>query len=454
MSNALPPPPRAARPNVMLRLYFFMQRVISGLSWVFFGPLLMLRLKPRREFAREEEPTPPDYQRAEHWAARPEIPRKSTVEPAGGSERSAHMPAVSSPHQHSGPGDGPSELQCDVFYVHPTMHLSGESWNAPLDHERINELVNELVVPGQASAFARTCRVFAPRYRQATLYSFLGGNESCRAALELAYSDVRAAFEHYLEHDNQGRPFFLASHSQGSCHAIRLLEECVESRPEVFERMICAYVLGYTVPRDKFEPAAGRSPAFSNLKPSAGPHDLHCVVAWDTYGHRGGPLQRSDRAEVWYSGQPPQGEESAPSPTSVGYWRRRADLEVLGIHPFTFDRRSGWVSHQHHLGAVRPKLAATISPLALFFSKKPLGVRLKQLSEPYPQLVAAALGEDGYLFITEPPAAGFQRAVMPGRNFHNHDWGLFYCDLEANIAARAQQYLADHDPARGARTSA
>jgi len=49
--------------------------------------------------------------------------------------------------------------------------------------------------------------------------------------LELAYQDVKTAFEYYLKNWNQDRPIIIASHSQGSVHAQRLLKEFFEDKP-------------------------------------------------------------------------------------------------------------------------------------------------------------------------------------------------------------------------------
>ena len=50
----------------------------------------------------------------------------------------------------------------------------------------------------------------------------LGSNSS--QALDLAYLDVKEAFRYWQNH-SEDKPFFLASHSQGSLHAQRLLTE-------------------------------------------------------------------------------------------------------------------------------------------------------------------------------------------------------------------------------------
>ena len=150
---------------------------------------------------------------------------------------------------------GGSVLSCTV------RHIAGsDNWNAPPDSEHANERTG-LMMGGQASAFSVACRVFAPKYRQASIAAYgltakPGGGALCapqshpirwvawslltnvglclfcfadaERVFGTAYFDVAAAFRHYLAFHNQGRPFILASHSQGGHHMHRLLEEELE----------------------------------------------------------------------------------------------------------------------------------------------------------------------------------------------------------------------------------
>lgn len=127
-----------------------------------------------------------------------------------------------------------AERPVDCFYLNPTTYgiLSGRHYyNAPLDDGAANWGI-KMVLATQASCFNGLCRIYAPRYRQVTLagvYYAQGSVENRLAAIELAYSDVRAAFQHFLSHLCKGdRPFIVASHSQGTRMAARLLAEFVE----------------------------------------------------------------------------------------------------------------------------------------------------------------------------------------------------------------------------------
>ena len=100
----------------------------------------------------------------------------------------------------------------------------------------------------QFARFAGICRPFAPIYRSATLGSIaavLAGQDPA-PILGPAYADVLAAWRHYLASRNNGRPFVLIGHSQGTIHLIRLLAEEIEGRPEA-ARMVSALLIGYNV---------------------------------------------------------------------------------------------------------------------------------------------------------------------------------------------------------------
>ena len=141
--------------------------------------------------------------------------------------------------------------EVDVFFIYPTLSFSKLNWNAPLNHAGTNELVSEMIMSGQASVFNSCCRIFSPKYRQATFYSFLGAGKNGRKALELAFDDCLKAFDYYINHFNKGRPFFLAGHSQGALHIMRLLDERIEET-DLAKRMVAAYPIGFWFPIDKF----------------------------------------------------------------------------------------------------------------------------------------------------------------------------------------------------------
>jgi len=188
---------------------------------VLFSLLILMTLSfqaqkafPPTNFEDATPPPTPDYSNPAHWAALPEREDMADLNPGN--------------LQH-----GQEDNKVDVFFVHPTIYAGykkGEDqWNADVNDTKLNTEVDNSTIKNQATAFNLAGRVYAPRYRQAHLYAYYTKNqEAGKKALNFAYQDVKAAFEYYMEHYNEGRPFILASHSQGTTHTGRLILELVD----------------------------------------------------------------------------------------------------------------------------------------------------------------------------------------------------------------------------------
>ncbi len=148
-----------------------------------------------------------------------------------------------------------TNVQIDVFFIHPTTDIYGlkVSGNTKIDNQRVNKKTDELSIKYQASVFNETCKVYAPRYRQAVLHNFFSRNSNkSKAAFDLAYSDIKAAFEYYLANYNHGRPIIIAGHSQGTMHAARLLKEYFDNKP-LQKQLVVAYLIGYPIYANEFQ---------------------------------------------------------------------------------------------------------------------------------------------------------------------------------------------------------
>lgn len=166
-----------------------------------------------------------------------------------------------------------NELDVDVFFVHPTQYFEGQWWNSSLDDSELNATTDSYPIRLQASAFQFGGKLYAPRYRQAHIGVFSWQDSTSYAAIELAYSDVRSAFEHYLEHWNEGRKIILAGHSQGSWHLRWLLQEFFDGK-ELQSQLIAAYGPGFDWYESDFE----------FIPPCKAPEEVGCVCSWMTYG--------------------------------------------------------------------------------------------------------------------------------------------------------------------------
>jgi len=362
-------------------------------------------IQPDHDFGTKIIPNAPKYGELSNWFAHPEIASKVHYTPEGIAENDAWKNA-----------------EVDVFFIAPTLNFSKLGWNAPINHPSSTELISEMIMSGQASVFNSCCRIFSPKYRQATFSSFLGAKNNGRKALELAYADCLKAFDYYLAHFNNGRPFFLAGHSQGALHIMRLIDDRIEGTV-LAKKMVAAYPIGFWFPVDKF----GKN--LKSIRPGESPTDVNCVVAYDTYLETGGPIKILDKAEIVYGGN------------SQVKWVKRNKKTPLGVNPLNWTRELKKVPETAHLGAVHLNIKSTKKPnWAGFISEDTLGLNCVGLSKPYEEECSAQIRKDGFLYVSNPKNWAFKNMVMPGGNLHMSDYSLFYMNLRTNIEQRWNAY--------------
>lgn len=163
----------------------------------------------------------------------------------------------------------------DVFFIHPTTltRKKDSSVNAYIDDSILNRKTDYSSILYQASVFNEQCRVFAPRYRQAHYRNyFIKDTVLAKQAFDLAYEDVKNAFEYYLKHYNNGRPIIIASHSQGTTHAARLLKEYFEEKL-LQNKLVCAYIIGMPTPVGYF----------TGIRPCKDSLDTGCFMGWRSF---------------------------------------------------------------------------------------------------------------------------------------------------------------------------
>lgn len=181
-------------------------------------------------------------------------------------------------------------LQADVFYVYPTLLTDKKDvrWNAPIGDSLFNADVQNTAVAYQATAWATAARLFVPYYRQNHYRAFFepylkqGGLD----AQELAYKDVKAAFQYYLVHENKKRPILLAGHSQGAHHLKKILHEFFDKKP-LQKQLVAAYLVGTKVSPN----------AFNSIKPLTSADATGGFVSWNSY-----KMGKSPKYKSWYYG--------------------------------------------------------------------------------------------------------------------------------------------------------
>jgi Protein of unknown function (DUF3089) len=165
----------------------------------------------------------------------------------------------------------------DCFYVYPTVSTDttpNSDMNA--DPAELN------VVKTQFARFASKCRPYAPMYRQITLAGLrrnlmTGGTPPWDANPH--YSDVRDAWNYYLQHDNKGRGVVLVGHSQGSFILIELMRNEIDGKP-IQSQIVSAILLGTTVAVPKGKDVGG---TFKNMPLCHSATQTGCVMVYASF---------------------------------------------------------------------------------------------------------------------------------------------------------------------------
>ncbi len=329
------------------------------------GLIATMMFKPHHGFAEEQHAAAPDYTSAAAWAAEP------------GAEE-------------TGPNTPPST---NVFFLHPTTYLSPENWNAAYDvpARGVGGGGVDATLRNQASAFAKCCRIFAPRYRQATLFAFLDTGGDGVKAIDLAYQDIDRAFDAFLAR-NGGKPFIIAGHSQGSIHLLRLVQQRIAGKPEE-KLLIAAYAIGAAVPAD-----------FKAIPPCADATQTGCLVSWNSVADANYDRSRGGQVPIWLNGR----YETVGS-------RRLMCTNPLDWH---LDSAEPASANQGSLSPNGPNTAPTLKPA-----------------------YAAAKCVDGQL-VVELPADRPDFKGLPGQtgSLHIYDYNLFYANLRENAELRAASF--------------
>ncbi len=314
-----------------------------------------------------------DYSKSENWLALPSSPDKAV----------------------------------DVFYVYPTEYVAGP--NGPV----ISTIDDPSMVAGaqdalgeQASAFAAIGNIYAPYYRQAdasyalslrtvdAVYDVVGG---------IPQADVTAAFDYYIRHYNNGRPFVLAGHSQGSAAVALLLENYMRDNPLVYARMVAAYAIGWSFTRDYFN----KNP---HLKFALGPDDTGVIISYNTQG----PL---------FAGKNPVVFPGA-----------------MAINPITWARTQGLATAGQNLGSLLLKQGGQVvlpaQPSVMGFADAEVVPINPTTSQTDPTSTTSVV-----LCHTVDPSALATNSVFTAGVYHNYDYPFYYNNIAVNAANRVRRFL-------------
>ncbi len=212
-------------------------------------------------FTQSAVPPAPNYSKNDFWASLPAM-----------KDEGDEMPDKKLKY-------GQDSAKVDVFFIHPTIFTDEPEgafkWNADVNDKALNKKVDGSTIKLQASVFNVSCKIYAPRYRQAHISAFYTKDmDAKRNSLDTAYDDVKNAFEYYLQHNNNGRPIIIAGHSQGTIHAARLLKDYFDGK-DLEKQLVCAYLIGMPVPTD----------SFCCIVPCQDSTQTNCWISWNTFAN-------------------------------------------------------------------------------------------------------------------------------------------------------------------------
>jgi hypothetical protein len=285
----------------------------------------------------------------------------------------------------------------DVFYLYPT------SWAKDTVIEpNICAIDNPIMVAYSKGAFLRqatlfdtAANVFAPYYRQADAnYTFsLPEDEQHKLIGGIPATDAIAAFDYYIKNFNNGRPFILAGHSQGSNVLLFILSDYMKEHPEVYERMIAAYVIGYSVTQDYL--------TANNLKFAEGPDDTQVIISFNT------------EASNIATGNPVVKEGA------------------LVINPITWTHDETLATSDQNLGG---RIADGLGKLEDPYPFMALGYANAQIDLSRGVLICS-----NYDPIVDIIAPGPPKSLAQGV-YHSFDYMFYYYNLQQNAMNRIQEY--------------
>lgn len=229
-----------------------------------------LSVKDAAAMASADSATPLDYADVRHWVCRPNLPRAcrddldaAVLEASGAVWTELFQPAASP--------------KADCFYVYPTVSESPGLTAEPVVTEAERRAVRQ-----QVERLSSVCRLFVPFYRQITATSMKPDFEKLSSGVQerarrTAETDVLAAWDHYIAHDNDGRPVILIGHSQGAAIAINLIRERIDARP-LQERLVSAILPGWYVQVPVGKLVGG---TFKAIPPCRSDRQTGCVITYN-----------------------------------------------------------------------------------------------------------------------------------------------------------------------------
>jgi len=355
--------------------------LVAAALYVWRDDAIKALLDPKVPFGKDHPPPAADYASRAAWALMPD------------------------------PGATPQGV--DVFFIHPTSYpvsftsYNGQRhWNAPINDHGAGVVLSRVMLPNYAAPFDAVGDLYAPRYRQASLYTKSTLWDDALEARQFAYGDIKAAFDTYIARYNRGRPFILAGAEQGGELGARLLAQEIAPNRALRRQLVAAYLIDTIVPADRYGPNAP-VPACEK-RDEAG-----CLVAWAAV--RQGDFTAAQRLL-----------------SRAMVWSAQDQLEPLGsrrplcVNPLLGAATEALAPERLNLGAA----AAT----GLEWGVRP-AFMVRQVS---------ARCQNGVLRVSRPRSALLRPSGDWIERMREPGYNLFWADLQADSEARWAAWQAAH----------
>ncbi len=336
-------------------------------AMVFQDSIFRFVMSPRTPFQITAPPPPPEYGARGAWLLWAEAPSKSI----------------------------------DVFYVHSTTYYRRRRWNAPINHDDADSIRRMIAAPNEAGPFLQVGDVYGPRYREATVFSLFTHKYDSLAAQELAFDDVRRAFDVFLGVRDPERPLMLVGYGQGGLHVLGLLNQYFQGEINPLRhRLAAAYVIGFPTPAPFLERL---NPVFPVCEDAS---SVRCLVSYVDFESR-------------FS------EEMARARRRTLIWDQSGALQsapgdaLVCVNPLSWTPAGDYQAPSQHKGAA--------SATGVGFGARP-------------PKIARAVGagcDRGVLVVDRPRQTYLRRSGWYGAKWKAQPYNLFYFDLEENAALRA-----------------
>jgi hypothetical protein len=185
--------------------------------------------------------------------------------------------------------------------------------------------------------------VFAPIYRQETNYGLSHASSEPVGSDDPPWDDVQAAWNYYLQHDNQGRGVVIIGHSQGTILLQRLIAASIDGTSSQ-SLLVSAFLAGD--PSLAVLPGGVVGGTFAHIPTCGAAAQTGCVYVWGSY------LAGDTSAPPVFGGARSDGYESAcVNPAAPAGGSAMLKFYYAGANPPAWVEAIGQITGECQMGA-------------------------------------------------------------------------------------------------------